>query len=173
MMIYLQWLVWALVYYLVLSAFFSIAEYVKGILKTVERIERLLHRSIGGVAHYAEFHTIIDGQSRKVTHMFLLITQELPVSVVFKDKLGNVAKVDGLPAWAVTDATLASLEVAADGLSAVVTPLGPVGSFKLQVSADADLGEGVKSILGELSVDLLPAEAVTVELTPGTPVDVA
>ncbi len=103
--------------------------------------------------------------------MKLKISQNLPVSVTFEDKFGNTAQVDGLPSWAVTDEKLATLEVADDGMSAVVKPTGLAGSFKVQCSADGDLGEGVKSILGELDIDLLPGDATTVDLKAGDPVD--
>lgn len=103
--------------------------------------------------------------------MFLKITQKLPLSVEFQDKLGNPAKVDGAPVWAVSDETLATLSVAADGMSAELVPTGAIGEFKVQVSADADLGEGVKSILGELAIELLPAEAVSVAIKAGEPVE--
>lgn len=103
--------------------------------------------------------------------MNLKITQNLPVSVKFSDKFGNAAAVDGKPEWSVTDESLASLDVADDGMSVLVKPSGKLGSFKVQCSADADLGEGVKAILGELAIDLLPAEAVKVDLSAGEPVD--
>lgn len=99
--------------------------------------------------------------------MFLKVSDQLPLSVELKDKFGNAANVDGKPVWAVTDEALASIEVSEDGKSAVLKPKGAVGSLKVQVSADADLGEGVKSIVGELAVDLLPGEAVTVEIKAG------
>lgn len=118
------------------------------------------------------FYTIIEGQKQRIKNMKLQVIQKLPVSVSFQDKLGNAAAVDGLPSWALTDESLAKLEIAADGMSAMVIPLGPVGSFKVQVSADADLGEGVKSILGELDIDLLPAEAVVVQIVAGEPQDI-
>jgi hypothetical protein len=152
-----------------LFSFFFFYTLLKRILRIVRKIEGLI-ASIG-VPTSVEFTIIHDGQSRKVTHMFLKITQKLPVSVAFKDSLGNAAQVDGKPAWAVDNAALATVQVADDGLSAVVVPTGTVGSFKLQVSADADLGEGVKTILGELPIDLVSGEAVAVELTAGAPVD--
>jgi hypothetical protein len=102
--------------------------------------------------------------------MFLQDDKSLPVSVEFVDAKGNAAKVDGLPQWAVSDESLATLEVAADGLSAVVKPVGPLGSFKLQVKADADLGEGVKEILGELDIEVIGGEAVAVNIKAGEPV---
>lgn len=114
-----------------------------------------------------EFYTIINGQKTKVEKMFLKVSDQLPLSVELKDKFGNKAVVDGKPVWAVTDEALASVEVAEDGMSAVLKPKGQVGALKVQVSADADLGEGVKSIVGELDVDLLPGEAVVVEIKAG------
>ncbi len=102
--------------------------------------------------------------------MFLKVSEALPLTIEVKDKFGNPAKVDGAPQWAVTAPELASLEVSADGMSALVKPTGPVGPFKVQVTADADLGEGVKPVLGEMEVELLPGEAVSVGLAAGAPV---
>lgn len=118
-----------------------------------------------------EFFTVVDGQRRKVEHMFLKATQKLPIAVAFKDKFGNAAKVDGVPRWAVTDEKLGALETAEDGMSSVFAPSGLAGLLKIQVFADADLGEGVKEILGELEIEVLTGEAVSVELTAGEPVD--
>lgn len=123
----------------------------------------------GGAARVI-FYATIDGEKRKVIKMFLKDDQSLPVSVEFVDAKGNAAKVDGAPVWAVSDEALATLDVAADGLSAVVKPVGPLGSFKLQVKADADLGEGVKEILGELDIEVIGGEAVAVNIKAGEPV---
>ncbi len=103
--------------------------------------------------------------------MFLKGNQALPLSIAIKDKFGNLAKVDGAPQWALTDAALGTLAVADDGMGAVFTPTGVVGLLKVQVTADADLGEGVKSILGELDIEVLAGEAVAVEIAAGEPVD--
>lgn len=97
--------------------------------------------------------------------MFMKISDVKTASIVIKDKFGNPAAVDGAPAWAVSDPALATLEVATDGMSAKIMPVGVIGSFKLQVSADADLGEGVKTILGEMDIDLLAGEAEVIEIS--------
>lgn len=104
--------------------------------------------------------------------MMLKASQKLPISVAFKDKFQNDAKVDGAPQWAVDNGALGSLEVAEDGLSAVFTPAGPLGDCQVQCSADADLGEGVKSIVGSLAISILPADASEVDLIPGEAQDV-
>lgn len=99
----------------------------------------------------------------EVTQMELKVTKKAKVSVKFKDAAGFQAKVDGKPEWLVSDAAKASLVVAEDGMSAEVQALD-VGSFMLSLSADADLGEGIKPILGSLAFDVTAGEAVSVEL---------
>lgn len=122
-------------------------------------------------AERVEMYALIDGKYERVEHMFLKVTQKLPLKVEFKDAQGNPAQVDGLPKWAVTDEAAATLEVAADGMSATLIPSGPISAFKVQVQADADLGEGVKEILGSLDIEMLGGEAVSVNITAGEPVD--
>lgn len=99
--------------------------------------------------------------------MFLKVSQVLPLAIAIQDKFGNVAKVDGAPAWELTDATLGTLEVAEGGLSAVLKPAGPVGICKVQVKADADLGEGVKELLGELEIEFLAGDAAAIAIAAG------
>jgi hypothetical protein len=154
---------------IMLRSFQTLLCTVQEILKTLNRIETLLMPTESDVS--IEFYTTIDGQVKKVTEMNLKVNQNLPVSVQFKDKFGNAAQVDGKPEWSLTAPALANLEVAEDGMSCVVKPVGTVGEFELQCSADADMGEGVKAVLGMLPVTLLPGEAFAVELSAGTPVD--
>lgn len=91
--------------------------------------------------------------------MFQKVTEPKKFAIKVTDRFGNDAKVDGAPAWAATDESLADIAVSEDGLSAVVTPKGPLGAFKLQVKADADLGEGVKELLGEVEIELAAGDA--------------
>jgi len=119
-----------------------------------------------------EFFTLKNGQKTKVVSMFLKVSEALPLAIEVKDIFGNIAKVDGAPSWALTDSALGTLEVAEGGMSAVLKPAGLVGVMKVQVSVDADLGEGVKTLLGELDVELLPGEAVSVSISAGQAVPV-
>lgn len=105
--------------------------------------------------------------------MFLKVSQQLPLAVAFADAKGNPAKVDGKPQWALTDESLAAIEVADDGMSAILKPIGAIGAFKVQVKADGDMGEGVKEIMGELEIELLAADAVSVVISAGEPVEQA
>lgn len=118
------------------------------------------------------FFTTINGLKKEITEMFLKVNQKLPLTIEIKDKFGNAAQVDGAPAWSLTDPALGALVVDASGMSAEFTPAGTVGTLQVQVSADADLGEGVKTILGSLDLELLSGEAVTVAIAAGTPSDV-
>lgn len=102
----------------------------------------------------------------------MTIMQTIALSVAFFDKAGNAAAVDGLPKWGVSDESLASLEVSKDGLSAVLKPLGKAGSVKVLLSADADLGEGLKEISGESEeIVITGLEASVITLSVGEPID--
>lgn len=118
------------------------------------------------------FLTDVGGILQEVTQMNLKVSQKLPLSIAIKDKFGNDAAVDGAPQWSVSDPALADIVPSADGMSAELLPKGQVGSLLVQVSADADLGEGKKDIQGSLPVDLLAGDAVSVEVAGGAPVDV-
>jgi hypothetical protein len=104
-------------------------------------------------------------EGKEITKMEMKINQKLKVSVGFKDKAGNAAKVDGLPQWELSDAALGALVVAEDGLSADFSPAGGIGLCDIKVKADADLGEGVKAIEGQLPLDIQAGEAEVVELS--------
>lgn len=142
--------------------------------KTEENLEisRRIYKKLAiGKAGVIEFYAVIGGHLQKVEHMFLKVSQKLPLKVAFKDAQGNLAGVEGSPLWSLTDDSMGALLVDADGMGAVFTPSGPLGAVKVQVKADADLGEGVKTIIGELDLDLVAGDAVTVEISAGTPID--
>lgn len=119
------------------------------------------------LAKTIEFYENKDGKIERVEHMFLKANEKSLLSLVIKDSQGNPAKVDGAPRWAVTDPTLGRLEVAEDGLSATLLANGPSGAFQVQATVDADLGEGVRELLGTLDVEVLSGEAVSVEIAAG------
>jgi hypothetical protein len=97
--------------------------------------------------------------------------QTVTVTPKFVDKKGNAASVDGAPTWLVDNPNVLALAPAADGLSCVVTAVGPLGTGKVSVSADGDLGTGTTSISGSLDITIVGSGAVTVTLEPGTPAD--
>lgn len=96
--------------------------------------------------------------------------EKFPVEIRPVDRFGNVAQVDGVPQWSSSNEDVLFLEVAADGLSATAVTTGTVGHAQVHVEVDADLGEGVRAITGLLEVDVMPTEAVTVEIHAGAPI---
>lgn len=104
----------------------------------------------------------IDGE--KVENMNVRIGKKLKVSVVAKDAAGNVAQIDGQAAFVLSAPAMGTLEVQEDG-SVLFTPAGALGDLEIQATVDADLGEGVKTVLGVLPVSVIAGEAVVVELS--------
>lgn len=146
----------------------KLVEAVEDLLLRVEKIEEKLGlEDKEPEAVSVIFYTTKKGKQIKLGgSMFLKINEKLPLSVSFADAQGNAAKVDGAPAWALSDASIGDLIVAADGMSAEFAPKA-VGACKVQVNADADMGSGIKSILGELDVEVLALEAVSVVISAG------
>lgn len=164
-----------LIYILILVLLILNAVYVLDTRKILLQVRDLLIELAAGpkpvsTAALIEFYITIGGQKQKVVHMFLKDSDNLPLSIAIKDLKNNDAKVDGVPAWSVTDPSLASLAVADDGMSAVLSPVGGLGAFKVQVHADADLGADIKDILGEMDVDIIAGDAATIAISAGAPV---
>lgn len=105
----------------------------------------------------------------------LIITDSQQVDLAIKpvDKKGFPAQVDGVPVWATSDPTIATIEPSADGLSAVVKAATALGSVQISVSADADLGAGVETITGLLDLEVAAGKAVSLAIIAGTPTEQA
>lgn len=88
--------------------------------------------------------------------------QKSSVSVEFLSAGGNPAKVDGKPTWTVSNPDILDLSVSDDGMTATFKAKGPLGSCFLNLTADADLGEGVKNITGQSEVVVVAGEAAVV-----------
>ncbi len=103
--------------------------------------------------------------------MALVLTdiQKVKLSISPKSAAGNPAPVDGVPSWSVSDASVASIVVADDGLSAEVLTTGVLGFVQVTVDADADLGEGVETITGVLDIEVKASAAVTLDIGAGAP----
>jgi len=105
--------------------------------------------------------------------MLLPDDKTVSASVAFTDAKGKPAKVDGIPIWASDNEDAATVAANADGMSAVVTPGALAGdepwTANITVTADADLGEGSKPIIGTGSVTVTGGAASVVEITFGQP----
>lgn len=100
----------------------------------------------------------------------LTVEQKQRVVLAPKTNSGGDANVDGTPTWEVVDGT-ATVEPESDGMSAWIissdTP-GDITTFK--VTADADRGEGVRNLVGELVLTSTEAEANDLGITLEPPV---
>lgn len=98
-------------------------------------------------------------------------TQQVDLATKILDRKGNPAKVDGVPVWATDNTELLSLAPSADGLSCLVSAVGPLGSGVVSMTADADLGAGVVALVGSIDIEVTAGVATVISLTPGTPTE--
>lgn len=104
----------------------------------------------------------------------MLEGQTMPLSLVILNDKGKPAKVDGKPAWELSQGADDGVTLVADddGMTATLkSPSGHSGQARVVVTADADLGEGVRAITSECDIIISLREATSVEITPGAPVD--
>lgn len=96
-----------------------------------------------------------------------------PISLVINDKRGNPARVDGVPVWSSSDEAVVTVTPGEDGMSATILSLGTTGTAQVSVSADADLGEGVRTMTGSALIDVIAGEAFAFALMLGEDFDPA
>jgi len=112
-----------------------------------------------------------DGSRSKIDMAFTLTDiQQVSLAIQAVDARGNPAKLDGAPVWTSSDTALLTVVASDDGLSCVATAVGPLGTAQVLVTADADLGTGVRALTGLLDIDIIASEALNVVIVPGTPV---
>ena len=96
-------------------------------------------------------------------------TQKVTCTIQPLNSKGNPAPVDGVPQWASTNPSIATVTPAADGLSAEVVAVG-LGTTQINCVADADMDEGeVRELTAVLDVEIKASEAVTMGIAAGTP----
>jgi len=103
--------------------------------------------------------------------LILTDVQKVALAIAPKSAAGNPAAVDGVPVWSSSDETVLTLTVAADGFSAEAVTTGKLGVAQVNVTADADLGDGTKTITGVLDVEVKASEAVALDIGAGAPTD--
>ena len=104
----------------------------------------------------------------------LPVDKQVTMKVSYVDAHGNPAKVDGDVEWTSSDDTIAKVVPgAAMSFKATVQAAGKVGTAQITVSADADLGAGVKELVTLMDVTTVAGEAVAGTITPtGAPTPV-
>lgn len=93
-------------------------------------------------------------------------TDQVLLTIKPLDAAGKPAQVDGPPDWGSTDSTVCSLNIAEDGMSATAVAGNP-GVAHIRVSVDADLGEGVRTLVSSLQINVIGGEAQTFDIVPG------
>lgn len=103
--------------------------------------------------------------------LILTDTQKATLTVQPLNSKGNPAPVDGVPQWASTNPSVATVTPAADGLTAEVVAAG-IGVTQINCVADADMDEDeTREITAVLDVEVKASEAVQLGITAGTPVE--
>lgn len=89
------------------------------------------------------------------------------LALSYVDAKGKPAKVDGTPVWTAPDASLATLVVADDGMSAVFSFADPLslGAGQVRIDADADLGSGVTELITLWDFEIVAGQAVAGNIT--------
>lgn len=87
-------------------------------------------------------------------------TQEYDVSIAPVNAQGKPATVDGDPTWASSDESVAKVIPIPGTLTATVRAQG-VGHYSISVTADADLGPGVRQLAASDEGDVTLAEAAS------------
>lgn len=115
------------------------------------------------------FICVLEGITYVGDNMIVKAGQFFSANLKAVDKFGNAAVLDAEnpPVFASSNPEVATVEAAADGMSAVVTSTGKVGTAQISVTADAVVGPDEKLIVGTLELEVLPGDAVTVTLEPG------
>jgi len=100
----------------------------------------------------------------------LKVNLALPLTLKLADEFHNPTEAgfDEAPVWSSSDEAVAMVEVAEDGMSAMVKSVeGKLGTSVIQVSGLV----GGKALLGSLSVEMVAGDVAEINVVPGTPVD--
>lgn len=95
--------------------------------------------------------------------------QQVTASVEYVDRRGHPADVDEAPSWSSSDETILTVTPDPDGMSALIVAAGGIGSAQITVTADADLGDGVKPLTAVGDFEVLAGEAFAGNFVVGTP----
>jgi hypothetical protein len=103
--------------------------------------------------------------------LVMTATQQCDLSIEVFDSKGNPATIDGTPVWSVSEEAYLTVEPDTDSMTALVKAVGPITTSPVQVNVtvDADLGEGVRQIIGVLDISVVAGEAVSIGISAGTP----
>lgn len=82
---------------------------------------------------------------------------------------GHQAAIDGAPKWASSDSNVVEVIVDTADPKKAVAIAGGIGKAQVSVTADADMGDGVREIVSTLDVEVVAAEAASLGISAGAP----
>jgi hypothetical protein len=101
----------------------------------------------------------------RTTMLTLSDIQQSSLTVSIVDAKNNPAVLAGIPVWTVSDSTILTIVPAADGLSAILTAVGPLGTAKVS--------SAIGSISGSVDVTVIGSAPAQLVISAATPTDVA
>lgn len=97
--------------------------------------------------------------------------QSIVLRLTASDRAQHAAPVENT-VWSLADSALATLEAAADGMSAKISAKGAAGTVAGEVRADSRIGDGENILVGAFEIEIVPLEASQITITADAPVDV-
>lgn len=95
--------------------------------------------------------------------------QHAPLAISAVDAAGNPATLPaGAVTWTSSDPAIAAVTPSADGMSADVAAVGPLGNAQVAVSVVVDPAQ--PPLTGTLDVTVTASAAATIQITAGAPV---
>lgn len=96
--------------------------------------------------------------------------QHVSATIEADDGAGNqVALPAGSVTWGTSDSTILAVTPSADGMSADVAAVGPLGTAQVTVSVQLDPNDPSTTITGSADVAVVASAAATVQVNFGTP----
>lgn len=101
--------------------------------------------------------------------LMLTDIQKVNLSIKPLDAVGNPAALFGAPVWASSDPAILTVTPAADGMSCMVTTVGPLGTAQVTVACVAS-ADGKDKLNGVLDIQVVSSEATSVSISNDAPV---
>ena len=95
------------------------------------------------------------------------VDQKCTLKVTFTDSKGNPAEVDKPPVWLTNNTDVLALSPSEDGMECEIVPVGVPGIADVQMSADADLGDGEELLTGREAFNIEAGQATNVKVEVG------
>lgn len=119
---------------------------------------------------HLRFNVSIEGVLHEgITAMILNTEQKVRVELEARTAAGNPAAVDGDPLWESSNEAVASVEVDPDNAMVAWVRSEAPGVAQISVRVDADLGEDVREVIGNLDVTVIESEAAIIQIVAGEP----